>query len=104
MGLVDASHGPPAGTVTIERLEPTGDTETSESSGTTWSHHLSPTTLVALARELYGRAPDVFLVGCGVASLRMGDTLSPPVQAALPRVVDAVADLVASLAPVRRDA
>ena len=53
--LVDASHGPPAGTISVERLEPRGDTA---SSGTTWSHHLTPTTLVELARELYGRAPD----------------------------------------------
>ena len=91
--LVDASHGPPAGTISVERLEPGGDTATS---GTTWSHHLTPATLIALARELYGRAPDVFVVGCGVASVEMGDELSPEVRDALPRVVDAVAELVAS--------
>ena len=91
--LVDASHGPAAGTITVERLEPAVDTGTS---GTTWSHHLTPATLIALARELYGRAPDVFVVGCGVASVEMGDELSPEVRDALPRVVDAVAELVAS--------
>jgi len=91
--LVDASHGPAAGTITVERLEPAIDTGTS---GTTWSHHLTPATLIALARELYGRAPDVFVVGCGVASVEMGDELSPEVRDALPRVVDAVAELVAS--------
>ena len=90
--LVDASHGPPAGTVTVERLEPAGDP------GTTWSHHLSPASLVTLAHELYGRAPDVFLVSCGVVSLEMGDRLSPVAEAALPRIVDAVAQLVASRA------
>ena len=98
--LVDASHGPAAGEVSVERLEPTGDTGTS---GTTWSHHLTPATLVDLARELYGRAPDVFVVGCGVASVEMGDELSPEVRDALPRVVDAVADLVASRAVARGD-
>lgn len=91
--LVDASHEPAAGAITVERLEPAIDTGTS---GTTWSHHLTPTTLVELARELYGRAPDVFVVGCGVASVEMGDELSPAVRDALPRVVDAVAELVAS--------
>ena len=90
--LVDASHGPPNGAVTVERLEPAGDP------GTTWSHHLSPASLVTLAHELYGRAPDVFLVSCGVASLEMGDRLSPVAEAALPRIVDAVAQLVASRA------
>ena len=87
--LVDASHGPPAGTFTIEEVPRTG------SSATAWSHQLSPSSLVALARELYGRAPDVFLVSVGVASLEMGDRLSPVVEAALPRLVDAVAELVA---------
>lgn len=91
--LVDASHVPAAGAIIVERLEPAIDTRTS---GTTWSHHLTPATLVELARELYGRAPDVFVVGCGIASVEMGDELSPAVRDALPRVVDAVADLVAS--------
>jgi hydrogenase maturation protease len=88
--LVDASHGPPAGTFTVARVERAGG------AGTTWSHHLSPPSLVALAHELYGAAPDVFLVSCGVESLEMGERLSPVVEAALPRVVDAVAVLVAS--------
>lgn len=100
--LVDASHGPAAGTITVERLEPavdpgpSGTSGSAAPSGTTWSHHLTPATLVALARELYGRAPDVFVVGCGVASVEMGDELSPKIRDALPRVVDAVAELVAS--------
>jgi hydrogenase maturation protease len=88
--LVDASHGPPPGTFTIERVERAGG------SATTWSHHLSPASLVALADELYGRAPDVYLVSVGAASLDMGDRLSPLLEAAMPRVVDAVAELIAS--------
>jgi hydrogenase maturation protease len=88
--LVDASHGPAPGTFTVTQVEPAGD------AATTWSHHLSPPSLVALAHELYGRAPEVFLVSCGVESLEMGDRLSPAVEAALPRVVDAVVELVAS--------
>jgi hydrogenase maturation protease len=91
--LVDASHGPPAGTFTIARVEPATDAGT-----TTWSHHLSPPGLVALAHELYGEAPDVFLVSCGVESLELGERLSPVVEAALPQVVDAVVELVASRA------
>lgn len=93
--LVDASHGPPSGTISVERLEARSD---GASSGTTWSHHLTPATLVELARELYGRAPDVFVVGCGVASVEIGDHLSPEVGDALPRVVDAVVELLAAQA------
>jgi hydrogenase maturation protease len=88
--LVDASHALPAGSVTVTRVERAGDT------GTTWSHHLSPPSLVALAHELYGRAPEVFLVSAGVESLELGDRLSPVVEAELARVVDTVADLIAS--------
>jgi hydrogenase maturation protease len=88
--LVDASHGPPAGTVAVAQVERAGD------AGTTWSHHLGPPSLIALAHELYGRAPDVFVVSCGVTSLEIGDTLSPEVEVALPNVVDAVVELIAS--------
>jgi hydrogenase maturation protease len=87
--FVDANHGPPAGTFKIERMERTGR----GASG--WSHQLDPSSLVDLADELYGRVPDVFLVTVGVESLSFGDRLSPVVEAALPRLVDTVAKLVA---------
>lgn len=87
--LVDASHTPAAGTFTIDRVEPASSSEM------TWSHHLSPSSLLALARELYGEAPDVVAVSVGVESLEVGDRLSPVVEAALPRVADAVVELIA---------
>jgi hydrogenase maturation protease len=87
--LVDARRGVAAGTFTAARVE------RAEGSATTWSHHLGPPSLIALADELYGRVPEVFLVSCGVHSFEIGDRLSPEVEAALPRVVDAVAELVA---------
>jgi len=90
--LVDARHGLSAGTFTVARVE------RGEGSATTWSHHLGPPSLIALADELYGRVPDVFLVSCGVHSFEIGDRLSPVVEAALSRVVDAVAELVGSRA------
>jgi hydrogenase maturation protease len=93
--LVDARHGLAAGAFTVDRVE------RAEGSATTWSHHLGPPSLIALADELYGRVPDVFLVSCGVSSLDIGDTLSPEVEAALPTVVDAVAELVAVRAAER---
>jgi hydrogenase maturation protease len=87
--LVDASHGLPPGTFIVTQVERASD------AATTWSHHLSPASLVALAFELYGRAADVFLVSCGVESFEVGDRLSPAAEAALPRVVDAVVELIA---------
>ena len=96
--LVDASHTLSAGTVTVTPVERANDATT------TWSHHLSPPSVVALAHELYGRAADVFLVSCGAQSFEMGDWLSPAVEAALPRVVDAVVGLIASRAAEHRAA
>lgn len=90
--FVDANVGSPAGTVTIEPVP------RAETRATAWSHQLTPSSLVALARELYGRTPEVVLVGVGVASLEHGDGLSPTVEAAMPGLVDAVADIVAQRA------
>ena len=87
--FVDASHDRPAGTFTIERMERTGRGDSG------WSHQFSPSSLIALTGELYGPSPDVYLVSVGVESLQLGDRLSPVVEAALPRLVDAVAKLVA---------
>lgn len=91
--LVDASTGLAAGTFTVQPLDRDGD------AGTTWSHHVSAASLVALADELYGHAPEVFVVSCGVASFEVGEGLSAAVEAALPAIVDAVAQLIASKAP-----
>jgi Ni,Fe-hydrogenase maturation factor len=55
---------------------------------------LSPPVVVALAHELYGREPAAYVVRCGVASLDLGDQLSPVVEAALARVIDAVVGIV----------
>lgn len=94
--LVDASHDLPPGTVAVTPVERASD------ASTTWSHHLSPPSVVALAHELYGRAADVFLVRCGVESCEMGDRLSPALATALPQVVDAVVGLIASRAAEHR--
>ncbi len=59
------------------------------------SHHVDPGVLLALARDLFGTAPEAIVVRVGTASMEVGETLSPAVAAALPAVVDAVAELVA---------
>lgn len=89
--LIDARAGPPAGAITTERVEPTG------ASGTAFSHHLGPAGLVALARELYGRAGEVHVVSVGVASLEVGEDLSPAVAGTVERVIDVVAGLATSI-------
>jgi hydrogenase maturation protease len=86
--LVDARSGPPAGSVSIERVNPAGAT------GATWSHHLGPASLVALARELYGHAATVQVVSVGIGSLEVGEGLSPAVEAAVELAMDTIAELV----------
>jgi hydrogenase maturation protease len=86
--LVDARHGGAPGTVTVQRVHPRPP------STSTWSHHLDPAALVALAGALYGAAPPVFLVGVGPAAFAEGDRLSPVLERALPSVVEAVVRVV----------
>lgn len=88
--LVDASSRLPPGEFSVERVE------LADGVGPRGSHHITPATLVALAHELYGRAAEMLVVSCGVQSLDIGDRLSPVVEAALPKLVDAVAEVVAA--------
>ncbi len=87
--LIDISVDVEAGALSVRRLEP------EPAAGSAWSHHIEPASLAALARELYGAAPVVFVVSVGAASLEVGDGLSPAVEAALPAVVEAVVSIVA---------
>ncbi len=59
------------------------------------SHHVGADEIVALARALSGASPHALAVGIGVADLELGEGLSAPVEAALPRVVDVVARCIA---------
>jgi hydrogenase maturation protease len=107
--LVDASTETPAGTVTVRALavpgaagpglpgRPAGVGSTPGPGPTPGasSHHVGPELLLALARELYGRAPEAVVVSVGVTAMGLGEGLTPTVEAALPAVADIVARLVA---------
>ncbi|MCX7671627.1 MAG: hydrogenase maturation protease [Anaerolineae bacterium] len=58
------------------------------------SHHLDPRGLLAAAQILYGRAPTAILLTVAGASFDYGETLSPPVAAALPQLVARVKQLL----------
>jgi hydrogenase maturation protease len=91
--FIDASRDLPPGSVDAGRVERT------DVAGSTSSHHLRPSVLVALAHELYGREPAACIVRCGVASLELGDRLSPVVEAAMATVIDAVVGLITATSP-----
>jgi hydrogenase maturation protease len=86
--LVDAEAGARPGAVVVRRLAP------GAVNAQAFSHHVTPESLLALAGVLYGASPDAWVVGVGIAQLDLGEGLSPPVEAAIPAVVDAVAGIV----------
>jgi hydrogenase maturation protease len=86
--LVDASADMPAGEVAVTRV-PSGAV-----GGEVMTHHTDPAGIAGLARELWGSAPEVVLVSIGVASLEVGDRLSPIVEGAVLRAADAVVAVV----------
>lgn len=88
--LIDATLDAPAGVITSA---PLGE---AVSRGSAWSHHVEPATLVALAAELYGEVPPVMCLSVGILSVDAGESLSPTVAAAMPRLVDAVANILSS--------
>jgi len=59
-----------------------------------FSHHLEPTGLLQLAAALFGRVPLVMMVTVGAVNVDPGGALSASVTDALPRVVDAVIDVI----------
>ena len=95
--FVDADSAGLPGSIEIHPIDPARaareDADARGEPGAS-SHHVGGGELVALAATLMGRAPEAVAVGIGVADLGMGEGLSPAVEAALPRVVDIVADLV----------
>lgn len=58
------------------------------------THHLGASSLLALARALYGGCGQATLFSVTGASFDHGDALSPVVEAALPRLIDQVVRLV----------
>jgi hydrogenase maturation protease len=57
-------------------------------------HAANPAGLLDLARKLYGRTPEAFLVTVGVSTLALSDALSEAAAAALPEAIAAVRRLV----------
>ena len=95
--LVDVNVVDEPGVISVRRLAAAGS-GAAGSAGPS-SHHVDPTELMALARELWAASPAIYVVSAGAASLEIGDTLSPAVAAALPAIVDGVAAIVAGQAP-----
>jgi hydrogenase maturation protease len=62
--------------------------------GQSIGHYQSPEQLLAMAKELYGRAPRAILFNVGAADFIFRHGLSEPVRTAIPRLVIDVIDTV----------
>jgi len=92
--FLDAREGDRPGEVSVERAGPV------DASTALFTHHLTPSTLLACARVLYGACPESFLVTVCGSVFGYGERLSPAVLEALPQALSEARLLVAqSLAP-----
>ena len=86
--FVDAEDCGAPGTVRLERVSPAADAVTS------LTHHVQPAALLALARELYGRAPEALLVTGAGATFDGRECLSEPGRKALQEICRLVPQLI----------
>jgi len=66
------------------------DVQPEASTSSAFTHTCSPGGLLASAARLYGRWPEAAMISVSAQSFEFGDSLSPAVSAALPKVVERV--------------
>jgi hydrogenase maturation protease len=64
-----------------------------ESSGAL-AHHVTPSSLLALAAQLYGRVPPAGLISIGISQLDYSTELSPTLRECVPHFLDYVEDIL----------
>jgi hydrogenase maturation protease len=96
--FIDADGGAPPGEVSVRPLAGSPSATSPGATGPS-SHQVGAAELMALAAALGGGSPPAWIIGIGVADLELGEGLSPAAEAALPRVVEMVTDLVTGAGP-----
>ena len=83
--FVDASANTLPGVVSMQRVNAAALVPT------TWTHVLNPPTLLALSRQLFGKAPEqVFLLSVGGESFEFSEKLSARVRGSIPEAVNKI--------------
>lgn len=72
-------------------------TEVSPANLPGYSHHLSPSAVLNLSQELYGRCPRGYVLSVGGEAFDQGEALSPTVRASLEPLIDRVHKLMAEV-------
>jgi len=91
--FVDARWDRIPGRIGQSRLEP------SEASAASFSHQVDPAALLGMARLLYGRAPEAWLITVAGESFEHAEVLSRSVSASVPGLLKRVEHLLAGLQP-----
>ena len=86
--FIDAGTVGEPGAVRCERVEP------AYGEAASLTHHCSPATLLALAKDLYGAAPEATVLEIVGEDFGMGEGLSERVRQAVPEAVRRLLDLV----------
>ena len=86
--FVDAREGHHPGRIDCRVVAPIGD------GSLAFSHDIDPSSLVQMARLLYGARPTAIVVSVEGEAFGYGTTLSTAVQAAVPRVIHRVRELL----------
>lgn len=85
--FVDAASEGPPGRLDWRRVE-------AQAGPASFAHHLSPELLLGMAKKLYGRCPQAFVVSVVGETFACSEELSPAVRAALPALVELVDNLL----------
>jgi hydrogenase maturation protease len=93
--FVDAATDLPPGQVERRRVAPARRPSSPHSLG----HHQTMAGVLAFAERLFGAAPEAWAVTVGGEAWDYGQTLSPPVRAAVPKVLHCIDLIVASRVP-----
>lgn len=88
--FLDCCHKSQAGEVHCEEIR-------AAEGNPPFTHHLSPGSLLAVARDLYGVFPRAWLLTVGGRSYEVGETMSPEVAAALGTLKAKVRELIAEV-------
>lgn len=86
--FADVREGDRPGDVDWHTVAPAGD------GSLAFSHDVDPPSLVQMARLLYGARPAAFVISVDGEHLGYGTTLSPVVEAAVPRVIQRIRELL----------
>ncbi len=89
--LLDAEAGVGAGVIRFRPVEPLAAPPEA------LAHQVTPGALAAAAAGLFGRAPELFVLGIGAGSTDLREGLTPAVAAALPPALDLLEDLIDNL-------